>query len=81
MTFATAKNSPLANLSQRDIYMAIRGCLSDEDRYLVDQRGLGREWADIAAEVGGTAEQLRKRLGRALDRAVRQLGLDGADHE
>jgi RNA polymerase sigma-70 factor (ECF subfamily) len=65
----------------RDVYDAIRDCLSDEDRYLVDQRGLGREWADIAAEVGGNPENLRKRLGRALDRAVRQLGLDATDHE
>ena len=34
-----------------------------------------------AAELGGNPEALRKRLGRALDRAVRELGLDAIDHE
>ena len=39
-----------------------------------------REWAEIAAEVGGSPEALRKQLARALDRVSHQLGLDEWRH-
>jgi RNA polymerase sigma-70 factor (ECF subfamily) len=48
--------------------------LPPPERYLAEQRAQGREWAGLAAEVGGTPEALRKRLGRALDRVLRELG-------
>jgi hypothetical protein len=54
----------------------MRAMLSDDERFLADQRALGRDWGDIAREVGGSAEALRKRLARAVDRAARGLGLD-----
>jgi hypothetical protein len=36
----------------------------------------GHDWAAIAAQVGGNAESLRKKLARAIDRVVDELGLD-----
>ena len=44
-------------------------------------RALGREWAEIAREVGGSAEARRKQLTRAISRVSRELGLDEQDDE
>jgi hypothetical protein len=53
----------------------VRGRLAEDERRLLELRQHGREWAEIAAEVGGGPEALRKKLGRALDRVARELGL------
>ena len=72
--------SPVADPARvaagRDLLAEVRRLLTDEERYLADQRGLGREWADLAAEQGATPDALRKKLSRALDRVVAQLGLE-----
>jgi RNA polymerase sigma factor (sigma-70 family) len=52
--------------------------LSVEERYFVEQRSLGREWAELAAERGLSSEALRKRIERAVDRVSRQVGLPRA---
>jgi RNA polymerase sigma factor (sigma-70 family) len=64
----------------RDLLGAVRGRLTDEERRLADLRASSRGWQQIAAEVGGSPEALRKKLTRALDRVARQLGLDEFDH-
>jgi hypothetical protein len=51
--------------------------LSADDRYLVEQRALGRDWSDLAAELGCDAEALRKHLRRALNRVSDPLRLPG----
>jgi len=45
---------------------------------LAEQRALGRDWAQIAAEKGGSAEALRKQLARAIERVSQELGLEGS---
>jgi hypothetical protein len=50
--------------------------LTPQERYLQEQRDLGREWEDIAAELKESPEALRKRLERAKERVARELGLD-----
>jgi RNA polymerase sigma-70 factor (ECF subfamily) len=65
----------------RDLLAEVRRRLTDEERYLADQRGAGREWADLAAELGAAPDALRKKLSRALDRVMAQLGLEEADHD
>ena len=40
-----------------------------------DQRALGRGWQELADELGGTDVALRKKLTRALDRVMVNLGL------
>jgi RNA polymerase sigma-70 factor (ECF subfamily) len=64
----------------RDLLAAVRGRLSDEERQLADRRARLQGWEQIAAELGGSPEALRKKLTRALDRVARQLGLDEPDH-
>jgi DNA-directed RNA polymerase specialized sigma24 family protein len=49
--------------------------LSAEERWLADQRTQGKDWAAIAAQVGSSADALRKKLARACSRVARQLGL------
>jgi RNA polymerase sigma-70 factor (ECF subfamily) len=54
----------------------VRRRLTAEERAVADRRGEGRGWAEIAAELGGTAEGRRKQLTRALDRVAEELGLE-----
>ena len=42
----------------------VRRRLSVEERRLADRRAERREWTEIAAEVGGSPEALRKQLAR-----------------
>ena len=72
--------SPSAQIAGRELLEEVRRRLSPEERDLAELRAEGREWADIAAERGVSAEALRKRLGRGLDRVAQQLGLDEAGH-
>jgi RNA polymerase sigma-70 factor (ECF subfamily) len=65
----------------REILEAFRGRLTAEERRLADLRSQGREWAEIAREVGGTPQARRKQLARAVDRAARELGLDDDEGE
>jgi RNA polymerase sigma-70 factor (ECF subfamily) len=50
--------------------------LAPDERHLLELREQGREWAEIAEELGGSPEALRKKLARAVDRVARDLGLD-----
>ncbi len=72
----TSAPSPSQVAEGRELLAAFQGRLSDEERRLADLRAQGEEWADIAKEVGGTAEGRRKQLTRAITRVSRELGLD-----
>lgn len=63
-------------LAGRDLLREVRRRLSPEELRLVDLRTEGSSWAEIAAELGGTSEGLRKQLSRAVDRVVVELDLD-----
>ncbi len=76
---APAKEEAPADAASRvELLRRIHGLLTPEERYLADQRALDRPWADIAAELGGSPERLRKKLERALNRAAEEAGLWGA---
>lgn len=68
--------TPSRILAGKELLQAVRSQLTDEERELAERRALGKDWAEIAKELGSTPEALRKRLSRALDRVTRQLGLD-----
>jgi len=64
----------------RDLLAEVRRLLTDEERYLADQRAQGLEWNEIAVKLGAQPDGLRKKLSRALDRVVARLGLEVIDH-
>jgi RNA polymerase sigma-70 factor (ECF subfamily) len=55
--------------------------MSPQEWQLAERRSQGLQWAQIAAELGGTPDGLRKQLARAVDRIARELGLDEVSHE
>jgi RNA polymerase sigma factor (sigma-70 family) len=78
---ASTEPSPASQLVLRELLERFQQRLTPEERQLVDLRADGRAWADIAEELGETAEALRKRHGRAVDRVARELGLDEVGDE
>jgi RNA polymerase sigma-70 factor (ECF subfamily) len=69
-------DSPSEVIVVRDMQEQIRRRLAPDEWQLLELRNQGHEWAEIAAGVGGVAESLRKKLGRAIDRVVDELGLE-----
>jgi RNA polymerase sigma-70 factor (ECF subfamily) len=67
---------PSGEVAARDLLEEVRRRLSDEEYRILELRNQGDDWAAIAAQLGGGAEALRKKLARALDRVVVELGLD-----
>jgi RNA polymerase sigma-70 factor (ECF subfamily) len=68
--------TPSRLVAGRELLEALRARLTAEERDLVERRGEGQTWQEIAAALGGTAEARRKQLRRALDRVGPALGLD-----
>src|SRR5262249_38695152 len=62
---------PGSIVAGRELLEEVRRRLSDEERELAELRAQGCDWAAIAAERGGSAEALRKKLARALNRVAR----------
>ena len=72
--------TPCHLVAGKELLNEIHARLTAEERQLADLRSQGQSWADVAAEMGGTAESRRKQLTRSLDRISQELGLDeGAD--
>ena len=69
-------SDPSEQASAREILEKVRDRLDEQERYLAEQRGLGRSWKELADELGGTDVALRKKLTRALNRVMAELGLD-----
>jgi RNA polymerase sigma-70 factor (ECF subfamily) len=74
-------SDPAQQVAARDLLRQVRERLSDDERQIAEERGRGDSWADIAAAHGGTAAGSRKKLTRALDRVLQQLGLDETSDE
>ena len=69
-----AAQSPSELLSAQEVIEAVCSQLSEQDRYLVDQRMHGRPWEDLAQELHASPEALRKRMTRAIDDAAEHMG-------
>ena len=73
---ADVQETPSTIVAGQELLEQARRLMSEEERHLAEQRAVGREWADVAAEVEGSPEALRKKLSRAVDRVAAQLGLE-----
>jgi RNA polymerase sigma-70 factor (ECF subfamily) len=73
--------SPSDLVAGRELLDRLRQHLTADELRLADLRAAGRPWAEIAAEVGGTAEGRRKQFARAVSRVCQQLGLEESHDE
>ena len=69
-------DSPSTAIVVRDLQEEVRRRLAADEWRVLELRNQGHDWAEIAARVGGSAETLRKKLARAIDRVAKELGLD-----
>jgi RNA polymerase sigma-70 factor (ECF subfamily) len=69
-------DSPSAAIVVRDLQEEVQHRLAPDEWQLLELRNQGHDWAEIAARVGGIGETLRKKLSRAIDRVIHELGLD-----
>jgi RNA polymerase sigma factor (sigma-70 family) len=69
--------SPSHIVAGRELLHEVHRRLTAEERYLMEQRELGRDWNDLAAELHKSPDALRHQLSRGLDRVAAELGLQG----
>jgi RNA polymerase sigma factor (sigma-70 family) len=68
--------TPSSVIAGKDLFEQARLRLSAEERQLVELRGRGLSWEEVASSLGGTAGARRNQLARALDRVAVELRLD-----
>jgi RNA polymerase sigma-70 factor (ECF subfamily) len=73
---AARDTTPSQAAETADLIVQVRRQLTPEDRYLAEQRALGRPWQELADELHSSPESLRKRLVRAVRIALDQLGVE-----
>jgi RNA polymerase sigma-70 factor (ECF subfamily) len=71
--------SPSQVVAGEELLRELRARLSEEERRIADLRVAGRSWAEVAEQLGGTADARRVQLQRAAGRVGRELGLEDAD--
>jgi RNA polymerase sigma-70 factor (ECF subfamily) len=76
LALADRDPSPSSVVANQELLEQARQRLSEEERQLVELRGQGLSWEEIAASLGGTAGARRNQLARALDRVAQELRLD-----
>ena len=68
--------TPSSVVAGKELLEQARLRLCEEERQLVELRGQGLSWEEVAASLGGTAGARRNQLARALDRVVVELRID-----
>jgi RNA polymerase sigma-70 factor (ECF subfamily) len=71
--------SPSQVVAADELLGELRARLSAEEGRIAELRGAGRSWAEVAAELGGSADGRRVQFQRAVARVSRELGLEDAD--
>jgi RNA polymerase sigma factor (sigma-70 family) len=62
-----------ARAADRELLAWLMAQMTPDQRLVAERRAAGEEWADIARDMGTTAEALRKRFRRGLDAIVNGL--------
>jgi RNA polymerase sigma-70 factor (ECF subfamily) len=76
LSLAGRDPTPSSVVADKELLEQARQRLSEEERHLVELRGQGLSWEEVAATLGGTAGARRNQLARALDRVAQELRLD-----
>ena len=74
---AAATTDPARQLATAELLAEVLRRLTPEEQRLVELRQQGLDWAAVAAEVGGSAEALRKQHARAVARVAEHLEESG----
>jgi RNA polymerase sigma-70 factor (ECF subfamily) len=75
-TVASSEPAPAQIAVDRELLAEVYRRLTADERHVAQQRALGYQWEELAAQLGESAETLRKRHSRALDRVANELHLD-----
>jgi RNA polymerase sigma-70 factor (ECF subfamily) len=78
-TLAARGASPSQVVANEELLRELCARLSEEEHSIAELRGAGRSWAEVAEELGGSADARRVQLQRAAGRVSRELGLEDAD--
>jgi RNA polymerase sigma-70 factor (ECF subfamily) len=73
---ADLRPGPDSAVAGQELLRRFREELTDEERQIVDLRGDGLGWSEIATRLGGTAGARRMQLTRAIERVARSLGVE-----
>src|SRR5580700_11426551 len=76
LALASQDPTPSSVVAGKELLEQVRQRLSEEERRLVELRGQGLSWEEVAASQGGTAGARRNQLARALDRVTVELRID-----
>lgn len=68
--------SPSSVVANRELLEKFRSLLTEEECQIADWRNAGDSWDEIAARVGMTSNAIRMRHDRAVQRAIRELGVE-----
>jgi RNA polymerase sigma factor (sigma-70 family) len=73
-------DTPSHIVAERELLKAAREHLTAEETRIAELRAHGCEWAEIARVIGGSAEGVRKKMGRAIERLCRRFDLNVMSH-
>jgi RNA polymerase sigma-70 factor (ECF subfamily) len=76
---AASTPTPSQYVAGKELLAAFRARLTDEERAIAEMRANGLGWAEVADQVGGTAQARRVQLMRAVQRVECELGLEETD--
>ncbi len=68
--------TPSRIVEGQELLQEVQKRLNPEERRIVELRTQGRTWAEVASQLGGTADGRRLQFARAIDRVEQQLGLN-----
>jgi RNA polymerase sigma factor (sigma-70 family) len=73
------ESTPSQVVAGEELLLAVRARLSPEETLIANLRADGKNWSEVAAQLGGSADARRMQLHRAADRIARELGLEPDD--
>lgn len=73
---AAPGTSPSKQVEARELLAEAHRRLTEEEHRIIALRKQGLKWEGVAEELGGSADEMRKKLTRALDRVVQELQLE-----
>jgi RNA polymerase sigma-70 factor (ECF subfamily) len=77
--YADNVNTPSVEMMNREMLSHVRARLDTHEMELFEDRANGCQWDELAEKHKVSAEALRKRYSRAIDRVVGDMGFAGAD--